>query len=73
MRVTASLIVGILIAGWAAPAAGGPEALFAELGVQRPRTPGSVPELALPDLNGRTVRLTDLRGQVVLLGFFTTT
>ncbi|MBI2878247.1 MAG: hypothetical protein HYY19_00805 [Candidatus Rokubacteria bacterium] len=45
----------------------------AALGVERPARPGPAPELALPSLDGKVVRLQDFRGQVVLLGFFTTT
>lgn len=51
----------------------GTEDFFAVMGVQRPAQPGPAPDLALPDLDGKTVRLSDFRGKVVLLGFFTTT
>lgn len=46
---------------------------FAALAVQRFASPSPVPDLALPGLDGRTVRLEDFQGKVVLLGFFTTT
>jgi hypothetical protein len=69
--VAALVILGLMMA---APTPGaGPEALFAELGVQRLAEPSLAPALALPDLGGRTVRLSDYRGRIVLLGFFTTT
>ncbi len=76
VRGLVTVIVALVIVGASVaprgPAAGA-EALFAELDVQRPPRLAPAPELALPDLNGRVVRLNDLRGRVVLLGFFTTT
>ena len=33
----------------------------------------TAPDLAFTALDGRQVRLSELRGKVVLLGFFTTT
>lgn len=45
---------------------------FAALGIQRYDPPKPAPTFELPDLNGRTVRLADLRGKVVLLFFWTT-
>jgi len=69
--IAALVIVGSVVA---LPGPGaGTEALFAELGVERRTEPVPAPPLALPDLGGRTVRLSDYRGRVVLLGFFTTT
>jgi cytochrome oxidase Cu insertion factor (SCO1/SenC/PrrC family) len=76
MRGLVTLVVALVIVGASAGtrcAAAGAEAIFAGLDVQQPATPTPAPDLALPDLNGRTVRLSDLRGKVVLLGFFTTT
>jgi peroxiredoxin len=36
------------------------------------RTPGLAPDFAVPDLSGQAVRLSGLRGQVVLLNLWTT-
>lgn len=75
-QVLATVIVTVLIVGgsMASPGvAAEVESLFAELGVQRRTTPSPAPALELPDLAGRTVRLRDLQGSVVLLSFFTTT
>lgn len=69
VSIVALVIVGLVVA---LPGSGaGTEALFAELRVERRTEPA--PALALPDLGGRTVRLNDFRGRVVLLGFFSAT
>lgn len=47
--------------------------VFGAMGVHRPVEPFAAPDLAFISLDGREVRLGDLRGKVVLLGFFTTT
>lgn len=36
------------------------------------QVPGPAPDISLPDLKGRTVRLADFTGRVVLLNFFAT-
>lgn len=45
---------------------------FDAMGVHRPVEPGPAPELVFRSLDGGEARLHDLRGKVVLLGFFTT-
>lgn len=46
---------------------------FEAMAVQRPAEPVAAPDLAFRTAEGREVRLGELRGKVVLLGFFTTT
>lgn len=45
---------------------------FASLRVQPYQPPKPVPAFSLPSLDGRTVRLEDFRGKVVLLFFWAT-
>ena len=45
---------------------------FAAMQVQPYEPPKPAPPLALPDLDGKTVRLEDFRGKVVILFFWTT-
>jgi hypothetical protein len=59
-----------LIAVLAAAAHAGPD--FSALSVQPYEPPRAAPELVLPDVDGATVRLADLRGQVVWLFFWAT-
>ena len=57
----------LLTAGRAEPA---PD--FASLQVQPYQPPKPAPAFALPSLEGRTVRIEDFRGKVVLLFFWAT-
>jgi cytochrome oxidase Cu insertion factor (SCO1/SenC/PrrC family) len=46
---------------------------FEAMSVQRPADPVAAPDLVFITAEGREARLGELRGKVVLLGFFTTT
>jgi len=45
---------------------------FEAMAVHRPEQVVTAPDVVFLSLEGREVRLRDLRGKVVLLGFFTT-
>ena len=45
---------------------------FDAMGVDRPAEPFSAPDVGFRSLEGREVRVRDLQGRAVLLGFFTT-
>jgi len=67
-----SLIAAVL---WAPVAAAQPSAAppaWAKMGVQAYDPPKPAPAFALPLLDGRTVRLEDLKGKAVLLFFWAT-
>jgi cytochrome oxidase Cu insertion factor (SCO1/SenC/PrrC family) len=67
-RRPAALLVLALLLPLAAAAA--PD--FASLDMQPYEPPKPAPAFALPDLEGRQVRLVDLRGKVVLLFYWAT-
>lgn len=46
---------------------------FETMSVQRPAEPVAAPDLVFVTADGGEARLRELRGKVVLLGFFTTT
>jgi cytochrome oxidase Cu insertion factor (SCO1/SenC/PrrC family) len=61
---------GLLVVVAAFAAAATPD--FAAMQIQPYEPPKPAPALALPDLDGKTVRLEDFRGKVVLLFFWAT-
>ena len=66
-RAAAALAVALLL-----PLAAAAAPDFAALDIQRYEAPKPAPEFTLPDLDGRPVKLTDLRGKVVLLFYWAT-
>jgi cytochrome oxidase Cu insertion factor (SCO1/SenC/PrrC family) len=65
---SAALLLAVL---FAAPAlAAGPD--FAGMQIQPYDPPKAAPAFALPDLDGKTVRLEDFKGKVVMLVFWAT-
>jgi cytochrome oxidase Cu insertion factor (SCO1/SenC/PrrC family) len=66
-----AVVLSLLVAVGVAPArsAGDP---FEAMGVDRTGLPVQAPDLAFRSLEGRGVRLREMRGRVVLLGFFAT-
>jgi cytochrome oxidase Cu insertion factor (SCO1/SenC/PrrC family) len=65
------LALGLIALLLAAPAVWA-EPDFASMGVAPYDPPKPAPTLALPDLQGKTVRLADLKGKVVLVFFWAT-
>ncbi len=66
--LAAGLALGLVVVPPAL--ATGPD--FAGMQVQPYDPPKPAPAFALPDIQGKTIRLADLRGKVVLLFFWTT-
>ena len=70
MRRSLTVVVAAALLAAAAAATAAPD--FASMNVQRLEPPRPAPAFELPDLSGRTQRLADLRGKVVMLFFWAT-
>ncbi len=70
MSAVIGLALAAVLALATAAGAAGPD--FATLGFQPYEPPKPAPAFALPDLDGKTTRLEDFRGKVLLLFFWAT-
>ena len=68
----AALVLAVPLLVGDAGASGPPASLLEALQLGRPTTRLEAPTFDLPTLDGRSVRLADLRGRVVLLYFWAT-
>ncbi|OGK97537.1 MAG: hypothetical protein A2W08_08470 [Candidatus Rokubacteria bacterium RBG_16_73_20] len=74
MARAVTVAVAALLAALAAPAPlrPGPADVFTAMSALRPPRPVPAPAVPFRTLEGRTVRLGEVRGRPTLLGFFTT-
>ena len=70
MKPVAGLALAVALAVATAASAAGPD--FAAVGLQPYEPTKPAPAFALPDLDGKTTRLEDFRGKVLLLFFWAT-
>jgi cytochrome oxidase Cu insertion factor (SCO1/SenC/PrrC family) len=70
MLAKLSLVPGVAVALLATAALAAPD--FASMQVTPYEPPKPAPAFALPDLDGKEVRLSDLRGKVAMLFFWAT-
>ena len=73
VSLTVGAVIILLIGASFGATAGGAKDPYDAMAVHRPAEPFAAPELVLTSLDGGEVRLSALRGKVIVLGFFTTT
>jgi len=73
VSLTVGVVFILLIGAPFGATAGGAKDPFDAMAVHRPVELLPVPEFVFTSLDGWEARLTDLRGKVIVLGFFTTT
>lgn len=72
ISVRVVLLATLILVVATSRAGGAPGDPLESMGGLRPAAPVAAPDPAFRTLDGREVRLSELRGKVVLLGFFAT-